>query len=56
VLDLVERDQDVLQAEPERQALQNRHTEAGSASARARDQAQEWREAHKVQAWLHDRA
>ena len=34
---------------------QNRHTEAGSASARARDQAEAWREAHKVQAWLHDK-
>ena len=54
-LDLVERDRGVLQAEQERQALQNRHTEAGSASARARDQAQAWREAHKVQAWLHDK-
>lgn len=54
-LDLVERDRGVLQAEQERQALQNRYTEAGSASARARDQAQEWREAHKVQAWLHDK-
>ena len=54
-LDLVERDPAVLRAEAERQALQNRHTEAGSASARARDQAQEWREAHKVQAWLHDK-
>ena len=55
VLDLVERDPAVLRAEAERQALQNRHTEAGSASARARDQAQAWREAHKVQAWLHDK-
>ena len=54
-LDLVERDQAVLKAEGERQALQNQHTEAGSASARARDQAQAWREAHKVQAWLHDK-
>ncbi|MCW5305771.1 MobA/MobL protein [Verminephrobacter eiseniae] len=52
-LDLVERDQAVLKAEGERQALQNQHTEAGSASAR--DQAQAWREAHKVQAWLHDK-
>ena len=48
VLDLVERDQAVLKAEGERQALQNQHTEAGSASARARDQAEAWREAHKV--------
>ena len=55
VLDLVERDQAVLRAEGEHQALQNQHTEAGSASARARDQAQAWREAHKVQAWLHDK-
>ena len=55
VIDLVERDTVVLQAEAERQALQNRHTEAGSASARARDQAQAWREAHKVQAWFHDK-
>ena len=55
VLDLVERDPAVLRAEAERQALQNRHTEAGSASARARDQAEAWREAHKVQAWLHDK-
>ena len=55
VLDLVERDPAVLRAEAERQALQNRHTEAGSASARARDQAQAWREAHKVQAWFHDK-
>jgi len=55
VLDLVERDPAVLRAEAERQALQNRHTEAGSASARARDQAQAWREAHKVQAWLNDK-
>ena len=55
VVDLVERDLAVLQAEAERQALQNRHTEAGSAAARARDQAQAWREAHKVQAWFHDR-
>lgn len=55
VLDLVERDPAVLRAEAERQVLQNRHTEAGSASARARDQAQAWREAHKVQAWLHDK-
>lgn len=54
VLDLVERDPAVLRAERERQALQNRHTEAGSASARARDQAEAWREAHKVQAMLHD--
>src|SRR6218665_3842565 len=51
-LDLVERDQAFLKADGERQALQNQHTEAGSASAR--DQAQAWREAHKVQAWLHD--
>lgn len=35
--------------------LQNQRTEAGSAAARARDQAEAWREAHKVQAWLHDR-
>ena len=55
VLDLVERDQAVLKAEGERQALQNQHTEAGSASARARDQAEAWREAHKVQALLHDK-
>ena len=55
VIDLVERDTVVLQAEAERQALQNRHTEAGSAAARARDQAQAWREAHKVQAWFHDK-
>ena len=54
VLDLVERDQAVLKADGERQALQNQHTEAGSASARARDQAEAWREAHKVQARLHD--
>ena len=54
VLDLVERDQAVLKAEGERQALQNQHTEAGSASARARDQAEAWREAHKVQTRLHD--
>ena len=55
VLDLVERDRAVLQAEQARDALQVRHTEAGSASARARDQAQAWREAHKVQAWFHDK-
>lgn len=55
VRDLVERDRDVLQAEAERQALQQRHTEAGSTSARARDQAQAWREKHQVQAWLHDK-
>ena len=55
VIDLVERDLAVLQAEAERQALQNQHTEAGSAAARARDQAQAWREAHKVQAWFHDK-
>ena len=55
VIDLVERDRAVLQAEAERQALQNQHTEAGSAAARARDQAQAWREAHKVQAWFHDK-
>ena len=55
VIDLVERDRAVLQAEAERQALQNQHTEAGSAAARARDQAQAWLEAHKVQAWFHDK-
>ena len=55
VLDLVERDQAVLKAEGERQELQRRHTEAGSTSARARDQAQAWREDHKVQALLHDK-
>ena len=55
VIDLVERDRAVLQAEAERQALQNQHTEAGSAAARARDQTQAWREAHKVQAWFHDK-
>ena len=55
VIDLVERDRAVLQAEAERQALQNQHTEAGSAAARARDRAQAWREAHKVQAWFHDK-
>ena len=55
VLDLVERDSDVSLAKMERQSLQARHTEAGSASARARDQAEAWREAHKVQAWLHDK-
>ena len=55
VLDLVERDRDVSLAEMERQSLQARHTEAGSASARARDQAEAWREAHKVQAWFHDK-
>lgn len=55
VLDLVERDRDVLKAEAERQTLQNRHTEAGSTSARARDQAEAWREKHTIQAWLHDK-
>ena len=55
VIDLVERDRAVLQAEAERQALQNQHTEAGSAAARARDQAQAWREAHKVLVWFHDK-
>ena len=54
-LDLVERDRGVLQAEQERQALQKRHTEAGSTSARARDQAQAWREAHGIRAALHDK-
>ncbi len=54
-LDLVERDQAVLKHGAERQALQNQHTEASSASARARDKAEAWREAHKVQAWLHDK-
>ena len=55
VIDLVERDRAVLQAEAERQALQNQHTEAGSAAARARDQAQAWRDAHGIRAALHDK-
>ena len=54
-LDLVERDRAVLQAEQAREALQVRYTEAGSASTRAHDQAKAWREAHKVQAWFHDK-
>ncbi len=55
VHDLVEIDRDVMAAENERNALQNRHTEAGSTSAKYRDQAAAWREKHKVQAWLHDK-
>ena len=54
-LDLVERDQAVLKHGAERQALQRQHTEAGSLAGRARDQAEAWREAHKVQVWFHDR-
>ncbi len=43
-----------MQAEQERQTLEKRHAEAGSALARARDQAQAWREAHGIRAALHD--
>ena len=55
VLDLVERDRSVMQAEQERQTLEKRHAEAGSALARARGQAQAWREAHGIRAALHDK-
>ena len=54
-LDLVERDRSVMQAEQERQTLQKQHAEAGSALARARGQAQAWREAHGIRAALHDK-
>ena len=54
-LDLVERDRSVMQAEQERQTLEKRHAEAGSALARARGQAQAWREAHGIRAALHDK-
>ena len=54
-LDLVERDRSVMQAEQERQTLEKRHAEAGSALARAHGQAQAWREAHGIRAALHDK-
>ena len=54
-LDLVERDRSVMQAEQEHQTLEKRHAEAGSALARARGQAQAWREAHGIRAALHDK-
>ena len=53
VIDLVERDEAVRKAHSEHQDLKRRQSEAGRAAVSARDQAQAWREAHKVQSWFH---
>ena len=55
VADLVERDQAVREAAARLEQLSAQHQAGQQQEARAKEQAEQWREQHKVQAWLHDR-
>ena len=55
VLGLVVHDSAVLRAEQKWLQLRAQQTEASSAVGRAAGQIEEWREAHKMQTWLHDK-
>jgi ATP-dependent exoDNAse (exonuclease V) alpha subunit len=55
VASLVERDQAVREAAARLEQLSAQHQAGQQQEARAKEQAEQWREQHKVQAWLHDR-
>ena len=55
VADLVERDQAVTAARDLVERLSEQHQRGQRQEARAKEQAEQWREQHKIQAWLHDR-
>ncbi|EFI6360630.1 MobA/MobL family protein [Escherichia coli] len=55
VADLVERDQAVTAARDLVERLSEQHQRGQQQEARAKEQAEQWREQHKIQAWLHDR-
>jgi len=55
VADLVERDQAVIAARDLVERLSAQHRQGTRQEAHAKEQAEQWRERHKVQAWLHDR-
>ena len=52
---LVERDQAVREAAARLEQLTAQHQTGQQQEARAKEQAEQWREQHKMQAWLHDR-
>ena len=55
VADLVERDQAVTAARDLVEQLSDQHQCGLQKEARAKEQAEQWREQHKVQAWFHDK-
>ena len=55
VADLVERDQAVTAARDLVERLSDQHQRGQQQEARAKEQAEQWREQHKVQAWFHDK-
>ena len=55
VADLVERDQAVTAARDLVEQLSDQHQRGLQQEARAKEQAEQWREQHKVQAWFHDK-
>ena len=55
VADLVERDQAVTAARDLVERLSDQHQSGQQQEARAKEQAEQWREQHKIQAWLHDK-
>ena len=52
---LVERDQDVKAARAELEKWSEQHDQGTRQERRAKEQAEEWREKHKIQAWFHDK-
>ena len=55
VRDLVEQDPDVRQADQERDAIALQIHQAQHSAAQAQAEMAQWRERHKVQAWMHDK-
>ena len=55
VADLVERDQAVTAARDLVERLSDQHQSGQRQEAHAKEQAEQWREQHKIQAWLHDK-
>lgn len=55
VASLVERDQAVIAARDLVEQLSAQHEQGTRQEARAKEQAEQWRERHKVQAWFHDK-
>ena len=55
VADLVERDQAVTAARDLVERLSDQHQRGQRQEAHAKEQAEQWREQHKIQAWLHDK-
>ena len=55
VLDLVEHDQDVKAAVAKLEQWSEQHDQGRRQESSAKEQAEQWREKHKIQAWFHDK-